>query len=111
MPPWAQGQQYSQQLYGGYNAFAGGFPNVTASGSPMNYGAYYPPGSGYGAQYNRGYPGASSYTPTGGSTYGQQASPGASNIKSGGSSAQPSAAQNNSESTLTGMQNLSLASK
>lgn len=94
-------------MYGGYNAYAGGYPNVTASGSPMNYGAYYPPGSGFGAQsaYNRGYPGANSYTPTGGSSYGQQATPGASNIK-------PVATNNSSESTLlTGMQNMSLASK
>lgn len=104
MPPWAQGQQYAQQMYGGYGAFAGGYPNVTASGSPMNYGAYYPPGSNYGA-YNRGYPAATSYTPTGGASYGQQATPGASNGKSGTSNS------GNDAKILTGMHNMSLASK
>lgn len=85
---------------------------MTASGSPMNYNAYYPPGSGYGSQYNRGYPTASSYTPTGGPSYGQQATPGASNGKSGsGFAAQSGTADNNESTLLTGMQNMSLASK
>jgi hypothetical protein len=107
MPPWAQGHQYPQQIYGGYGAYASGYPNASASGSPMNYGAYYPPGSTYGAPpaYNRNYPAANSYTPTGGANYGQQATPGATNGKSG-------AANNGNDSAfLTGMQNMSLVNK
>lgn len=39
MPQWGHGQQVpADMMYGRY-----GYPNVTASGSPMNYGAYYPP--------------------------------------------------------------------
>ncbi|KAF1930113.1 uncharacterized protein M421DRAFT_3868 [Didymella exigua CBS 183.55] len=107
MPPWAQGQQYQQQMYGGYGAFAGAYPNVTASGSPMNYGAYYPPGSNYGAAsaYNRAYPAANSYTPTGSASYGQQTTSGASNGKAAASN------NSNNQSFLAGMQNMSLASK
>ena len=107
MPPWAQGQQYQQQMYGGYGAFASGYPNVTASSSPMNYGAYYPPGSNYGAgqAYNRGYPAGNSYTPSSATNYSQQTTSGASNSKAGASN------NGNDQSFLTGMQNMSLASK
>ena len=88
---------------------------MTASGSPMNYGAYYPPGSSYGAPsaYNRGYPAANSYTPTGGANYGQQASSGAKNGKSGGGFAAQSGASNNGRDStlLTGMQNMSFVNK
>lgn len=48
MHPWASGQQYTQAMYDRYNPYAiqaGGYPNATASASPMNYGAYYPPTS------------------------------------------------------------------
>lgn len=48
MPPWAPGQQLTQPVYDRYNPYvmqAGGYPNASASGSPMNYGAYYPPTS------------------------------------------------------------------
>lgn len=72
----------------------------------MNYGAYYPPGSNYGvaSAYNRAYPAANSYTPTG-SNYGQQATSGASNGKASASN------NGNDQSFITGMQNMSLASK
>jgi len=46
MAPWAQNQQLTQPMYDRFNAYpmhAGAFPNVSASGSPMNYGAWYPP--------------------------------------------------------------------
>lgn len=105
MPSWVQGQQYTQQMYGGYGAYAGGYPNTTAGGSPMNYGAYYPPGSTYGgpSAYNRAHPAASSYTPTIGANYNQQPSSGASNGKPGASNV------GNDSAFLTGMQNVSLA--
>jgi hypothetical protein len=48
---WAHGQQMApQQMYRGY------YPNVTASGSPMNYGGggYYPPST-YSSSYGGGY--------------------------------------------------------
>ncbi|KAE8872147.1 hypothetical protein CFE70_006140 [Pyrenophora teres f. teres 0-1] len=50
MQPWAHGQQMSPHVYRGY------YPNVTASGSPMNYGggAYYP-SSTYSSSYGGGY--------------------------------------------------------
>lgn len=117
MPPWPQGQQYTQQMYGGYGAFSGGFPNASAGASPMNYGAYYPPGSGYGAPsvFNRGYPAANSYTPTGSSSHSQQATPGATNGKSGiggGHAGQNNAVKNGNDSALlTSMQSMSLSSK
>jgi hypothetical protein len=116
MPPWAQGQQYSQQMYSGYSAYAGGYPNVTAGGSPMNYGAYYPPTSTYGAPsaYNRGYPTTNPYTPTSGANYGQQTTSGASNGKSGGGFAgQSGTSANNSNDPafLTSVQNMSLGGK
>ncbi|KAJ4312908.1 hypothetical protein N0V94_007209 [Neodidymelliopsis sp. IMI 364377] len=116
MPPWAQGQQYQQQIYGAYGAYAAGYPNASASGSPMNFGAYYPPASTYGVQtaYNRGYPGSNSYTSTGGANFGQQATSGASNGKPGsgfGTQSGTSASNGNDQAFLTGMQNMSLSSK
>lgn len=112
IPLWAQGQQYPQQMYGGYGAYPGGYPNVTASSSPMNYGAYYPPASTYGASaYNRGYPGANSYTPTGGAHYGQQATSGAGNGKSSGGFAAQFSVSNHGNDVVTAMQNMSLANK
>ncbi|KAF2036745.1 hypothetical protein EK21DRAFT_51867 [Setomelanomma holmii] len=49
MAPWAQNQQVNAQMYGSNFSMQGaGYPNATASGSPMNYGAYYPPTT-YGA--------------------------------------------------------------
>jgi len=50
MQPWAHGQQMAPHVYRGY------YPNVTASGSPMNYGggAYYPPST-YSSSYGGGY--------------------------------------------------------
>jgi hypothetical protein len=81
MPPWpGHNQRFNQQMYGSFPIQAGNYPNATASGSPMNYGAYYPPTTyaaspAYGAStsgptYRGGYPsttahaGAQSYTPT-----------------------------------------------
>jgi hypothetical protein len=79
MSPWAaQGSRYNQQA--AYNSFpmqGAGYPNATASGSPMNYGAYYPPATpAYGTAttgtgYRGGQTGAQSYTPTVGPAYGQ----------------------------------------
>ncbi|KAH5009958.1 hypothetical protein HBI74_203110 [Parastagonospora nodorum] len=43
-----QNQRFNQQVYGNYPMQAGAYPNATASGSPMNYGGYYPPTT-YGA--------------------------------------------------------------
>ncbi|KAH7083393.1 hypothetical protein BKA63DRAFT_403127 [Paraphoma chrysanthemicola] len=72
MAPWAQNQQMNQQLYSNnFSMQGGGYPNATASGSPMNYGAYYPPST-YGASpaygaaasgpaYRGGYSSATSY--------------------------------------------------
>jgi hypothetical protein len=70
MSPWAaQGQRLNQQMYGNYPMQAGSYPNATASGSPMNYGGYYPPttygaSTAYGATtsgpaYRGGYPSTS----------------------------------------------------
>jgi hypothetical protein len=91
MPPWPHGQQLPQQMYGAFPMPAGGFPNASASGSPMNYGAYYPPttyaaspaygATSSGSAYRGGYPsttahaGAQSYTATAtaGPSYGQYA--------------------------------------
>lgn len=129
MSSWAQNQQYPHQMYGGYGAFTGGYPSVTASGSPMNYGAYYSPGSGYGpAQPPPPYPGTNSFTPTRNFSYGQQATPGANNgnekaggnKKSGGNDQSSgnglqdygSASQNDTDNALSGgMGNISLHSK
>ncbi|KAH6863094.1 hypothetical protein B0T12DRAFT_343466 [Alternaria alternata] len=74
---WAHGQQMGrQQMYPGY------YPNVTASGSPMNYGGggYYPPstyassyGGGYGtATTTAGYAASRSYTSNTGQSFGVQ---------------------------------------
>lgn len=45
MTPWAHGQQMAPHMYNRYGGYPmqGGYPNATGSGSPMNYGAYYPP--------------------------------------------------------------------
>jgi hypothetical protein len=43
-----QNQRFNQQVYGNYPMQASTYPNATASGSPMNYGGYYPPTT-YGA--------------------------------------------------------------
>ncbi|KAF2204545.1 hypothetical protein GQ43DRAFT_469018 [Delitschia confertaspora ATCC 74209] len=43
---WGQGQQAGQDAlnrYSPYPVAAGGYPNVTASGTPVNFNAYYPP--------------------------------------------------------------------
>ena len=73
----------------------------------MNYGAYYPPGSNYGAAsaYNRAYQAGNSYTLPGSIGYSQQATSGASNGKASASK------DSNDQSILAGMQNMSLASK
>jgi hypothetical protein len=89
MTPWAgQGQRVNQQMYGNYPMQAGGYPNATASGSPMNYGGYYPPttygaSAGYGAAtggpaYRGGYTStaaasSSAPTTTAGPSYNQYA--------------------------------------
>ena len=74
MPPWAaQNQQMFMQ--------PGQYPTATASGSPMNYPAYYPPST-YGASsgYRGGYSSSSaagvsqSYTTTAGPSYNQHPS-------------------------------------
>lgn len=105
-----QGQQFTPQMYGNYGAFAGGYPNTSTSASPMNYGAYYPPGSGYGpsSAYNRGYQVPYSHTPGGNTS--QQAAPGASNGKPGGGgpAGQKNATKNgNNAVATTGKQDLS----
>ena len=106
-----QGQQFTPQMYGNYGAFAGGYPNTSTSASPMNYGAYYPPGSGYGpsSAYNRGYQVPYSHTPGGKPS--QQATPGASNGKPGGGggpTGQKSSTKNgNNTVATTGIQDLS----
>jgi hypothetical protein len=71
MPPWAHGQQQAQQMYrGGY------YPNVTASGTPMNYG-YAPPAytssyaSGHGpTTTTAGYAASRNYTSSTGQSFG-----------------------------------------
>ncbi|KAH7396566.1 hypothetical protein DE146DRAFT_614119 [Phaeosphaeria sp. MPI-PUGE-AT-0046c] len=80
MTPWAnQGQRYGEQMYGAMPMQSGGYPSATASGSPMNYGAYYPPTSyaaspAYGASTSgsshRGTYGSATNATTG-SAYGQ----------------------------------------
>lgn len=68
--PWAQGQQHPQAAYDRYNAYpmqSSAYPSATASGSPMNYGGYYPPttyssSSAYSGPAYRG--GAQSYVPS-----------------------------------------------
>lgn len=80
-------------MYDRYGNF-GGFPNVTASGSPMNYGGYYPPttysasstyngptsGPAYGGRYQAA---SQSFTSTAGPSYGQYATSGASGYGAG----------------------------
>ncbi|KAH8730847.1 hypothetical protein GQ44DRAFT_606062 [Phaeosphaeriaceae sp. PMI808] len=87
MPPWTHGQQLPQQMYGAFPMQTSGYPNATASGSPMNYGAYYPPntyapsptygaptsGSAYRGSYQSTTGGAQSYTTTAGPSYSQYA--------------------------------------
>jgi hypothetical protein len=91
MTPWVgQGQRMNQQVYGNYPMQAGGYPNATGSGSPMNYGGYYPPttygaSAGYGAAsggaaYRGGYTstgaaGPSATTTTAGPSYNQYSNP------------------------------------
>ncbi|KAF1845428.1 uncharacterized protein K460DRAFT_281921 [Cucurbitaria berberidis CBS 394.84] len=97
MPPWAHGQQLAPQMYDRYSPYAmqaaGGYPNATASGSPMNYGAYYPPttyapspayniassGPSYrgGYQATTAYAASQSYTSTAGPSYGHYTTSGA----------------------------------
>jgi len=48
-----QNQRFNQQGYGNYQMQAGSYPTATASGSPMNYGGYYPPTT-YGASPSYG---------------------------------------------------------
>ncbi|KAF1911183.1 hypothetical protein BDU57DRAFT_112398 [Ampelomyces quisqualis] len=82
MSSWAgQGHRYNQQMYGTVPMQAGSYPSAAASGSPMNYGGYYPPTSypstsGYGSR--GGYASASaqgrSHMTTAGPTYGQSQS-------------------------------------
>jgi hypothetical protein len=89
------GQQLNQHMYDRYNQYVmqpGGYPNATASGSPMNYGAYYPPTSyaaspaynvaSSGPAYRGGYQATTSYaasqayTSTAGPSYSQYATAG-----------------------------------
>ncbi|RMZ73799.1 psp1 domain-containing [Pyrenophora seminiperda CCB06] len=72
MQPWAHGQQMAPHVYRGY------YPNVTASGSPMNYGGgpYYPPTTypssygGYGPTTSTaGYAAPRNYTSGAGSSF------------------------------------------
>jgi hypothetical protein len=106
-----QSQQFTPQMYGNYGAFAGGYPNTSTSASPMNYGAYYPPGSGYGpsSAYNRGYQVPYSHTP--GGKPNQQATPGTSNGKpgsGGGPTGQKNTSKNgNNAVATTGQKNTS----
>jgi hypothetical protein len=87
MSPWAaNGQRFNQQMYNSFPMQGGSYPNATASGSPMNYGAYYPPATpAYGTAtsgppYRGGYPstaaqtGAQSYTAAASTGYGQYSS-------------------------------------
>jgi hypothetical protein len=103
MTPWAgQGSRYNQQAYNAFPMQGAGYPNATASGSPMNYGAYYPPATpaygaaATGAGYRGGQTGAQSYTPAAGQAYGQYNS----NQYYKGSNA--SGAQNGSSTGTTG---------
>lgn len=46
MAPWNQGQQLPQQMYDRFNGYPmhqGSYQGASGSGSPMNYGAWYPP--------------------------------------------------------------------
>jgi hypothetical protein len=66
MPSWTHGQQQAQQMYRGY------YPNVTASGTPMNYG-YAPPAytSGYGpTTTTTGYAASRNYISSTGQSFG-----------------------------------------
>lgn len=77
MQPWAHGQQMPPPHM--YRNF---YPNVTASGTPMNYGgtAYYPPttypasyGGGYGPNTTTaGYAASRNYTSNAGQSFGPQ---------------------------------------
>lgn len=75
MAQWGHGQQLSHDMYGRYGSYpvaGGGYPNASASGSPMNYGAYYPPttyssspafnNASSGPSYRGGYPATSGST-------------------------------------------------
>lgn len=113
MPPWPHGQQLASQMYdryGGYAMSASGYPNATASGSPMNYGAYYPPTTyapspaynvpSTGPSYRGGYPAAASYgnsqsnTSTAGPSYGQYATAGSGYTTSGAGFSGPATGNN-----------------
>jgi len=102
MQPWAHNVQLPQHMYdryGGYTMPGGGFPNASGSGSPMNYGAYYPPTTyapspaynvGSSASTYRGgypaaasYPASQSYTSTAASSHNQYAASGAGYPNSG----------------------------
>ena len=97
MASWTHAQQQlPQHTYDRYGGYPGGYPNVTAAGSPMNYGAFYPPTSTYGASsaYNRGYAGNNAYTPAanananmaGNAAYGPNTTHGAGNNAPAGNS-------------------------
>jgi hypothetical protein len=134
MQPWAA---QNQQMY----MQPGQYPNVTASGSPMNYNGYYPPST-YGASsaYRGGYGtssaagGSQSYTTTAGPAYGQHPSqmyaapnpststlstylnansPGAGNASTNTNDAASGASYNPAfdPALMTGMQNMSFGNK
>ncbi|KAF1834350.1 PSP1 domain-containing protein [Decorospora gaudefroyi] len=74
MQPWAHDQQMNTPMYDRYRGY---YPNVTASGSPMNYGGHYPPSSysSYGGGYNpttttAGYAASRNYTSNTGQSFG-----------------------------------------
>lgn len=89
MAPWAQGQQFPQQMFDRFTGFpmqTAGYANVATRGSPMNQGAWYPPNTyaaaspaygvpstgptfrgGYSASTS--YAGSQSYSNTAGSSY------------------------------------------
>ncbi|PSN73669.1 hypothetical protein BS50DRAFT_482600 [Corynespora cassiicola Philippines] len=82
MAPWAHGQQLGQDVYGRYPSYpmhGGNFPNASTGGSPMNYGAYYPPTTysaspafnqaSSGASYRGGYPATTGTQASAGNTY------------------------------------------
>ncbi|KAF2193823.1 hypothetical protein K469DRAFT_691331 [Zopfia rhizophila CBS 207.26] len=101
MPGWGQGQQGGHEIYGRYGTYPVGYPNVTASGTPMNYGAYYPPAtyssspafnaSVSGPAYRGGYPATSSVAMSYGASH------------SGVSTAGPSYGGNQSATYTSGM--------
>jgi hypothetical protein len=126
MSSWTHGQQQlPQHAYDRYGAYPGGYPNATAAGSPMNYGAFYPPTSTYGASsaYNRGYAGNNAYNATanananvaGNAAYGQNTTHGAgSNAQAGnGSMAAPEVPLTGpvDHALITAMHNLAYAPK